>query len=128
MCCCCYSKCVLYLLSGCNISCMTVVLMIYSITSKRSEKKGLHHNISLTFCLPTLPVLFRACSIKWDRNYKKIHLCSFAEVLKGQFTPKIKNTYFPSYLCVLFIDVDSFGVSCLVSEISTVEISAFSLL
>ena len=42
---------------------------------------------------------------------------------------KIKHTYtFSSLPVVLFIHIDSFGVSRLVLEISAVEISAFSLM
>ena len=46
--------------------------------------------------------------------------------LKAQFTPKIENTDFFLLHLVLFINLNSFGVSCLVLEILAVEISAFS--
>ena len=47
--------------------------------------------------------------------------------LKEQFIPKpnMHKFHFPF---VLFINVDSFGVRCLVLEISAVDISAFSLM
>ena len=47
-------------------------------------------------------------------------------IFKGTIHPKIKNTYYLHV--VLFISLDSFGVSCLVWEISAIEISAFSLM
>ena len=46
-----------------------------------------------------------------------------AEYIKGTVHPKIKLHIFP---VVLFICIDSFGVSCLVLEISAIEISAFT--
>ena len=47
--------------------------------------------------------------------------------LKGQFTWNQKYTF--SLLSVeLFISLDSIGVSCLVLEISAIEVSAFSLI
>ena len=47
--------------------------------------------------------------------------------LKGTVHPKILKIHiFP--LTKLFISLDSFGVSCLVFEISAVQISAFSLI
>ena len=49
------------------------------------------------------------------------------QMLKGQFTPNQKYMFY--LLPVeIFINLDSFGVSCLVLEISAVEISAFSLI
>ena len=45
--------------------------------------------------------------------------------LKGAVHPKIKNIFFLSVQ--IFINPDSFGLSCLVLEISSIEISAFSL-
>ena len=48
--------------------------------------------------------------------------------IKGTVHPKIKNTCFFLLPVVVFIRIDSFGVSCLVLEISVVEISAFSLI
>ena len=48
-----------------------------------------------------------------------VHLLKY---LKGQFTLKSKIHTLP---VELFISLDSFGVSCLVLEISAVDISAF---
>ena len=53
--------------------------------------------------------------------YKRYPHCN----LKGQFIPNQKYILFLLPV-VLFINLDSFGVSCLVLEISAVEISALS--
>ena len=51
------------------------------------------------------------------------YLTALFEVLKGQLNQKY--IFFLTHL-LLFINLDSFGVSCLVLEKSAVEISTFS--
>ena len=71
---------------------------------------------------PLRDLLKHTVEVQWNEQ-----MCHYNSMLKGQFTPK-KKYIFSLFPVELFINLDSFGVSCLVSEISAVEISAFSLI
>ena len=69
---------------------------------------------------------FRHCGDNTDRLYLSNRLKTVNNVTGNTLICVLPRVGWVDRYCSLFINLDSFGVSCLVLEISAVEISAFS--